>query len=318
MTLQQIHYLMQIEDAGSINRAAEQLYVSQPALTSALREAEEELGFRIFNRTSRGISLTRDGAEFLSQARQIYQQYDLLMGKYGSERRIRQKFGISSQHYSFVVEAFSNMTKHYDTAEYQFSILETRTGDVIRNVTTGKSDIGILFLSSYNHRFLTKIFREELLEFHPLIECSAYVYLHKNHPLARRESISFEELLPYPCIQFDQGSGSTAYLAEEILIDRNYPRVIHTNDRATNLNLMKSIHGYTLCSGIISENLNGTDFAAIPFREDRKNRNQTMRIGYILKKGTVPNELTSEFIREMQKCVGLPAVQEEAGASDPG
>lgn len=303
MTLQQIYYLTQIADSGSINKAAERLFLSQPALTNTVKEAEEELGFRVFNRTSRGISLTRDGSEFLSQARQVYEQYDMLMDRYGTQRKIRQRFGISTQHYSFIIKAFSNMTRRYDTSLYQFSVLETRTIDVIRNVITGKSDIGILHLNGYNHRFITKLLREELLEFHPLIECNAYVYLHKSHPLARQQSITFQELLPYPCIQFDQGAESSSFLAEEILSDRDYPRVIKTSDRATNLNLMLSIHGFTLCSGIISSDLNGSDFIAIPFQEDRKNKNQVMRIGYILKKGTVPNDLMESFLSEVRQCL---------------
>lgn len=303
MTLQQIYYLIQIADTGSMNRAAEKLFLSQPALTSAVREIESELGFRVLNRGARGISLTRDGSEFLSRARQLYEQYDLLMDRYGAGRRIRQRFSISTQHYSFVVKAFANMTRRYDTLHYQFSVLETRTIDVIRHVVSGKSDIGILYLSSYNQRFLTKLLKEELLEFHPLIECSAYVYLHRSHPLASRKALSFDELLPYPCIQFDQGESSSDFLAEEILIDRDYPRIVKTSDRATNLNLMVSIQGYTLCSGIISEDLNGSDFIAIPFQEDRKNKNQTMRIGYLLKKGAVPNDLTRSFIAEVEQCL---------------
>ena len=303
MTLQQIYYLTEIADAGSINRAAEKLFLSQPALTNAVKEAEEELGFRLFNRNSRGISLTPDGTEFLARARELHQQYELLMDRFGASRQIRQRFSISTQHYSFVTQAFANMTRRFDTNEYQFSVLETRTIDVIRNVISGKSDVGILYESSFNHRFLSKIFREELLEFHPLIECNAYVYLYKDHPLASLNAISFEELQPYPCIQFDQGEDSSAFLAEEILSDRDYPRVIKTSDRATNLNLMRSIQGYTLCSGIISRDLNGSDYVAIPFREDRHNKNQTMRIGYILKKGTVPNDLMLHFLEEIERCL---------------
>lgn len=301
MTLQQIYYLIRIADAGSINRAAETLFLSQPALTNAVKEIEEELGFPVLNRTPRGISLTGDGREFLSQARQLYEQYALLMDHYGAERRIRQRFGISTQHYSFVIKAFANMTRRYDTLKYQFSVLETRTIDVIRNVIDGKSDIGILHLSHFNQRFLQKLLKDALLEFHPLTECNAYVYLHRSHPLAGQKSISFAELLPYPCIQFEQGKDSSDFLAEEILIDREYPRVIKTSDRATNLNLMVSIQGYTLCSGIISKDLNGPEFTAIPFLEDEKNKNQTMRIGYILKKGTVPNDLLLSFVAEIKQ-----------------
>ncbi|MDO4619412.1 MAG: LysR family transcriptional regulator [Lachnospiraceae bacterium] len=301
MTLQQIRYVLTINDSGTMISAAEKLYISQPALTASLKDLENELGIRIFSRSPHGMTPTRDGASFIARARNLYQQYELLEDAYSVESNRRQEFGISTQHYSFVVQAFSQMLQDFDTGKYHFSLLETTTTNIIRNVAEGRSEIGILYLSDYNSRYLKRLFTENQLEFHPLIKCSAYVYLAKSHPLADRSSITFEELMDYPCLQFEQGSQGSSFLAEEILSDREYLRTITTNDRATNLNLMKSINAYTLCSGIISEELNGSDYIAVPFHEDRRHRNQSMTIGYLIPRGSVLNKIGTVFIEEIQK-----------------
>lgn len=195
------------------------------------------------------------------------------------------------------------MTRRFDTDEYQFLVLETRMSDIIRNMVSGKSDVGILYESSSNHRSLSEIFREELLELRPLVECNAYVCLYKDHPLVSLNTVSLEELQPYLCIQFDQKGDSSAFLAEKVLSDRDYPHVIRTSDRTTNLNFMCSVRGYTLRSGIISCDLNGSDYVAVSFREGRHNRNQTIQTDYIFKKGTAPNDPMLHLLEEIGRCL---------------
>ena len=301
MTLLQLHYALTIASIGSMNKAAEQLYVSQPTLTSAIHELETEIGVPIFARTNRGVVTTEDGADFLEYARQIYQQYELLEQKFIKKRVARRKFGISTQHYSFVAKAFVEMVKHFDTEQFEFSLRETRTLDVIRDVGENRSELGIVFRSKYNRKVLSKLLAERDLEFHPIIECSANVYLWKQHPLAGNESISLKELEPYPGLFFEQGSESSSYFAEEILIERDYPRIIRATDRASMLNLMVGLNGYTLCSGIICEELNGTDFITVPFREDKHNQNTTMEIGYIHRKGAPLSEISEILLEEIRK-----------------
>lgn len=314
MTLAQLHYVLAIAAAGSMNRAAEQLYVSQPTLTSAVRELESEIGFPVFARTNRGVVTTPSGADFLEYARQVCQQYELLESRFIRKRPPRRKFGVSTQHYSFVDKAFVEMVRHFGTERFEFSIRETRTLDVIRDVGENRSEIGILFRSRHNRRVLSNLLAERGLEFRPLIECSANVYLWKGHPLAGRESIGFEELAPYPGLFFEQGSESSSYFAEEILIEREYPRVIRATDRASMLNLMVGLNGYTLCSGIICEELNGTDYVAVPFREDRHNQNTVMEIGYIRRRGAPLSEIAEIFLGEIRRYLGL---QETPAIIDP-
>ncbi len=311
MTIQQLKYVIEISEKGSLNKATETLYVSQPSLTSALQELEKELGITIFNRGGKGVTLTNDGAEFLQYARQVVTQYDRLLEKYGKSGTLRKKFGISTQHYSFAVKSFVEMVKQFDTEEYEFAIRETRTREVIEDVTTGKSEVGILYLSEFNRKAIGKFLKTSQLEFHPLVHCEPYVYLWKGHPLADRSSIRLEELRDYPCLSFEQGATGSFYFAEEILSTYDYLRMIKATDRATMLNLMVGLNGYTLCSGIICEELNGSDYVAVAFEADPEEPAAgAMEIGYIVKENMILSKLAEQYIRELERYLREHAVRE--------
>ncbi|MDY4693600.1 MAG: LysR family transcriptional regulator [Blautia sp.] len=301
MTLMQLHYIITIAETGSLNKAADLLYVSQPSLTSAVKELEKELGITIFFRSGRGVTLTNDGTEFLLYAKQIYGQYESVMEKYGKGGSYKKKFGVSTQHYSFAVKAFVDMAKLFDMSQYEFAIRETKTKDVISDVSTMRSEIGVLYLSDFNRKSMTKLLNSAGLVFHHLIDCQAYVYLWKNHPLAHETSISFSQLEGYPCLSFEQGDNGAFYYAEEILTTNEYSQTIKANDRATMLNLMVGLNGYTLCSGIICEELNGSDYIAIPFKDDEYNQNSVMEIGYIIRKNTILSKMGEMYLESMKK-----------------
>ena len=285
-----------------MNKAAEVLFVSQPSLTSAVRELEKELGITLLNRGGKGVTLTNDGAEFLQYARQVVAQYERLLEKYGKGGTLRKKFGISTQHYSFAVKSFVEMVKQFDTDEYEFAIRETKTADVIEDVTTGKSEVGILYLSDFNRKAIGKFLKSNQLEFHSLIQCEPYVYLWKGHPLAKQKSIRLAELRDYPCLSFEQGVSGNFYFAEEILSTYDYIRTIKATDRATMLNLMVGLNGYTLCSGIICEELNGPDYVAIAFEaEEEEIAAGRMEIGYIVKANMLLSKLADQYIRELKR-----------------
>ena len=304
MTLQQLLYALTISEKGSMNKAAEALFISQPSLTLAMKELEKETGITIFRRSSRGVEVTSEGEDFLVNARQIYQQYELLRDKYCGSGDIKRKFAVSTQHYSFITKAFVETVKQYDTSQFDFAIRETKTQDVISDVGKLRSEIGILFESDFNRKAINKMLRDNDLDFTRLIDCRANVYLWKDHPLAGESSISMSMLKDYPCLSFEQGDQSSLYLAEEILGETEYPRTIKATDRATMLNLMVGLNGYTLCSGIICEELNGSDYVAIPFREDRNHKNVKMTIGYITKRHSVLSEIGETFISEVKRYLG--------------
>lgn len=301
MTLQQIYYALVIAEAGSMNKAAEKLFISQPTMTAAIKELEQETGITLFLRSNKGVSITNEGSEFLKYARQLYQQYDLLKQRFTEKTNVKRKFTVSAQHYSFTVKAFVEMVKQYDTLKYEFAMKETRTLDVINDVGSFRSEIGILFMSNFNRKYISRLLADNGLEFHPIVECRASVYLWKNHPLAHEKSISFKQLAQYPYLFFDQGDGESFFLAEEILSENDYLRTIRTSDRATMLNLMVGLNGYILCSGIICEELNGSDYIAIPYEADEENPNSTMQIGYIKLKDNPTSDIADTYIKELKQ-----------------
>lgn len=293
MTLTQLKYAISVADQGSMNEAAKQLYISQPSLSGSIRELEKEIGFDIFLRSNRGIVITPEGEEFLGYARQVTEQYRLLANRY-IEKEAKKKFSVSMQHYSFAVKAFVETVKRAGMENYEFAVHETKTYEIIENVRTFKSELGVLYMNDFNEHVLQKILRENQLKFTELFTCDTYVYLRSGHPLANHTIISMEELEPYPCLAFDQGKNNSFYLSEEMKSTYDYKRIIKANDRATMLNLMNGLDAYTLCSGIICEELNGDDSMAIPLKESEK-----MRIGYISRTGSNISPLGKIFIEEL-------------------
>lgn len=297
MTLQQLHYAIVISETGSMNKAAERLYIAQPSLTGAMQELERELGITIFHRSGRGVTLTNDGQEFIDYARQVYHQYETLAEKYAHPNELKKKFGVTTQHYSFAVKAFVEMAKSFDTAKYDFAIRESKTREVIDDVASLRSEIGILYLSDFNRNVITKILRANDIEFHELMDCKSYVFLWKNHPLADRTEIHGEELSDYPFLSFEQGGNDSFYFSEELSSMNDYSQTVKVNDRATMVNLMVGLYGYTLCSGIVCEELNGGDYRVIPLSDDSP-INGVMKVGYIVKKNQILSSVGKLYIEK--------------------
>ncbi len=291
ISLNQLRYAIALSDERSMNTAAAKLFISQPSLSAAIKELEEETGIEIFRRSNRGISLTPEGTEFIGYARQIIEQYSLMEARYISHEAVRDRFAVSTQHYSFVIEAFVKLVKLYGMDEYDLAVKETKTWEIINDVKDFHSEMGILYENEFNRKVLNKIFTENSLSFHPLFDCRIYVYLWKGHPLSGRKKIEIEELEEYPCLSFSQGQNNSFYFSEEVLSTYDYKRTIKANDRATMLNLMKGLNGFTLCSGIISEDLNGNDYCAIPLKSD-----EIMTIGYIKRKGIPLSSIAKKYL----------------------
>ncbi len=297
MTLQQLQQIITIANSNSMNEAAKKLFISQPNLSQVVKDVEQSIGTTIFIRSNRGIKLTPEGIEFIGYARQVVEQYALLEKKYiGKETK--KIFSVSAQHYSFAVKAFVETVKLVGMDNFEYAIHETRTHTVIDNVKNFNSEIGVLYLSDFNKNVLTKIFNENGLKFKELFTCDTYVYMWNGHPLAGKPSLSMEELKEYPCLAFEQGVSNSFYFAEEMKSTDEYIKLIRADDRATMLNLMVGLNGYTLCSGIISEELNGTDYVAVPLVAEE---NEKMHIGYIKHRDTKLSDLGEIYIQELLK-----------------
>lgn len=304
MTLQQLKYIITVAETGTITAAANKLYISQPSLTSAIRELEKEMNIQIFNRTNKGITLSKEGESFLRYARQVLEQAAILEDRFKDSAGGKKQFCVSTQHYSFAVNAFVDLIKEYGQEEYDFSLRETQTYEIIEDVAQMKSEIGILFMDDFNEKVIKKILKSHELEFHQLFVAKPHVFISSHHPLADRALIADEELEPYPYLSFEQGTHNSFYFSEEIFSASERKKNIRVRDRATLFNLLIGLNGYTVCSGVIDKELNGKDIIAVPLAPEETSSKAQMRIGYITHRRGLLSRLGNTYLDALNKYIG--------------
>jgi len=297
MNITQLKYVLEVAGSSSMREAASKLYVTQPALSASIRELEEELGILIFERTNKGISLTGAGREFLVYAKKAVGQYEILEDRYLSKDMDKKHFSVSTQHYNFAIKAFTEVIKQLNPDKYVFSIHETKTREVLEDVRNLKSEVGIVSFSGATEAVIIKLFREYQLEFTPLMRKEAYIYVWENHKLADREEVSIAEMKGYPCISFDQEEEGTFYLTEEAMADYSFDKMIKSDDRATSMELIHELGGYSVGSGMLSQDnaiLRG--LKAVKLKEE-----DPLVIGYIIRKGSNLSTYGQLYIEELLK-----------------
>ena len=296
MTLQQLKYVTIVAETGTITEAANRLYISQPCLTSAIHELEKEMNIIIFNRTNKGINITKEGGDFLGYARQVLEQAAILEDKYKKNAGGKKQFCVSTQHYSFAVNAFVDLIKKYGQDEYDFSLRETQTYEIIEDVAKMRSELGILFLNDFNETVINKILKSNELKFTQLFIAKPHVFISRKHPLAEKTIITNDELEMYPYLSFEQGEHNSFYFSEEIFSASERKKNIRVRDRATLFNLLIGLNGYTVCSGVIDKKLNGKDIIAVPLADEGD-----MRIGYIMHKKGMLSRLGETYLESLGK-----------------
>ncbi len=300
MTLQQLKYIIEIVNCGSMNMAAQKLFISQPTLSNAVKELENELQIKIFVRTNKGVILSTEGQEFLSYARQVLEQTELLEQRYLNGKPTRRLLSVSTQHYAFSVNAFVNLIKEYAQDEYDFTLRETKTHEIIDDVKNMRSEIGVIYLSHFNEQVMRKIIYDNELCFKKLFTAKPHVFMSAKHPLADKKSVTFADLEPYPCLSFEQGAYNSFYFSEEIHSTVTHPKNIHVSDRATLFNLVIGLNGYTISTGILSSDLNGTDIIAVPLESDEE-----IQVGYIYNKYAHLSNLAKNYIQKLEHYINM-------------
>lgn len=297
MNINQIKYVIEIAASSSMREAATKLFISQPALSASIRELEDELGILIFERTNKGISLTDEGREFLTYAKKAVGQYAILEDRYLTGNRDKEQFSVSTQHYNFAIRSFTNVIKKFQPDKFMFSIHETKTSEVLENVRSLKSEIGIISYSGSNEKLIKKLFKDYQLEFVPLMKKDTYAYVWENHKFAGREIISLEELKPYPCVSFDQSGDSNYYITEEAMADYDFDKMIKSDDRATTMEIIAELGGYSVGSGMLTEDsaiLKG--MVSIKLAEE-----DPLILGYIRRKNSSLSKYGEAYIEELLK-----------------
>ncbi|MBD2848299.1 LysR family transcriptional regulator [Paenibacillus sp. IB182496] len=299
MKLQQLEYVIEVAARGSMNEAAKRLYISQPSLSNAIKELEAEVGLVIFERTNKGISLSKEGAEFLGYARQVMEQVELLENRYLHAKPSPQHFSVSTQHYAFAVNAFVALVRQYGQDEYEFALRETKTYEIIQDVQSRRSEIGILYLNAFNAKVINRLLDQAKLKFTSLYTAQAHIFISAKNPLAQYDEVTLEQLQAFPYLYFEQGEYNSFHFSEEILSTLSHSKSICVNDRATLFNLLIGLNGYTISTGVLSADLNGNEIIPVPLASD-----ETIEVGWIAHRNSALTPLAAAYIEALHESLG--------------
>ncbi|UUZ84767.1 LysR family transcriptional regulator [Paenibacillus sp. P26] len=298
MTLQQLKYVIEVVKQGSINEAARRLFISQPSLSNAIRDLEIEIGIAIFERSNKGISLSKEGAEFLRYARQVVEQAEPLESRYLNAKPSPQHFSVSTQHYAFAVNAFVSLVQEYGQEEYELALRETKTYEIIEDVRSFRSEIGILYLNEFNEKVINKMLKSANLQFHSLFVAKPHIFISVRNPLAKQSIVTIEEPQQYPYLSFEQGEYNSFHFSEEILSTLTHKKSIRVSDRATLFNLLIGVNGYTISTGVLSADLNGNEIIPVPLDCE-----ETINVGWIAHRNVALSKLGTAYVEALKQAI---------------
>ncbi|MCY9665992.1 LysR family transcriptional regulator [Paenibacillus alginolyticus] len=298
MTLQQLKYVIEVANRGSINEAAKRLFISQPSLSNAIKDLEEEMQLAIFERSNKGISLSKEGIEFLSYARQVVEQAELLESRYLNAKPSPQHFSVSTQHYAFAVNAFVSLVQEYGQDEYELALKETKTYEIIEDVKNLRSEIGILYVNEFNGKVINKLLKTANLQFNSLLTAKPHIFISIKNPLAKQSIVTIDQLQNYPYLSFDQGEYNSFHFSEEILSTISHKKSIRVNDRATLFNLLIGLNGYTISTGVLSADLNGNEIIPVPLDCE-----ETIHVGWISHRNASLSKLGAAYIQALMQAI---------------
>lgn len=298
MTLQQLKYVIEVANRGSMNEAAKRLFISQPSLSNAIKDLEEEMQISIFERTNKGISLSKEGVEFLSYARQVVEQAELLESRYLNAKPSKQHFSVSTQHYAFAVNAFVKLVQEHGHDEYELTLRETKTYEIIEDVKSMRSEIGILYVNEFNGKVIHKLLKSANLQFSSLFTAKPHIFISIKNPLAKQSVVTIDQLQDYPYLSFDQGEYNSFHFSEEILSTLSHKKSIRVNDRATLFNLLIGLNGYTISTGVLSADLNGNEIIPVPLAIEEE-----IHVGWISHRNVTLSLLGAAYIDALKDAI---------------
>lgn len=295
MTIQQLRYIVSVVENGTITEAAKKLYISQPSLSNAIKDIEEEVGITIFIRSRAGIVVTPEGMEFVGYARQVLHQMALLEDKYISHTPGKIRFAVSSPHYVFTTNAFVDIVDQHGKERFEFILHETTTSQIIDDVKNRYSDLGIINVSRSNEGAVRKALEENKLSFHQLFITKPQVFMRADYPLAQKASVGVGDLITYPRLNYVHSSEEALHFASELFSDLSTEKSIEVSDTGTIVNLMLGTEAYYISNGFFPRYLKGDKIVAVPLDED-----ELMAIGYILSDKQELSEQGKAYIEKLR------------------
>ncbi len=297
MTLLQMSYILEIDRCGSMNKAAQRLFLSQSTLSSAILEAERELGITIFHRSNRGIRLTEDGKELLAQITPLVERSRKLE-RYYSRRRERDwlHLSVAAQRYPFCAKAFVELLQEPEQRPMQMSLKEMDMSAVIREVAQGESELGVIFVSDLTEHAVFRVLEEKSLRFQPLVRLKPQVFMRKGHPLAGESSVTVEQLRDFPHVVFAQPDGDLNFAEEAVPGSGvDFPRMVYVSDRATIYNVLAHTDCVSTGSGVLPAGYADESLLAIPLEGQ-----QDMRLGILHRRDIPLTETARAFVERLE------------------
>lgn len=297
MTLQNLRYVVEVANSQSFSKAAQSLFMTQSALSAAIRDVERELGIVIFRRTNRGVQITPDGEDCLRYCKEIIERADYLSMRYQNRGNLRTYFSVSSQHLPFAVRAFDELIDALDPEGYDVAIRETATLHILHDVSTGRSQVGVVAMTQRQISLINKSLYIHDLAFSELSRLNTYVFMRRRHPLADRDALTLDDLRPYPFVTYDQDQAPD-YYSEESLFFAPMMRNIHVSDRATKMSVIRSTDAFSV--GVDLPNFNqdiyfkrrNTEMVAIPFADHP----ETILIGILTRNGKALTGIGEKYV----------------------
>lgn len=297
MTLQNLRYIVEVARCRSFSKAAQALFMTQSALSAAVRETEEELGIQIFHRTNRGVTLTADGEDCVRHCREIVERSDYLAARYQNRDCVPTYFSVSAQHLPFAVRAFNELMESLPGDRYDVAFRETPTNQILHDVSTDRSALGIAVFLPEQLSLLRKALYIHDLSFVELARLNIFVFMRKRHPLAGRTSVSLSDLSDYPFVTYDQQK-APSYYSEECVFFDSLRKNVHVSDRATKMSILRSTDAFSIGADLPNFNLDiyfkrrNTELIALPFRDQP----EPLRVGYLQKSGRPLGDIAKQYL----------------------
>lgn len=244
MNTQHLKYVLEVEKAGSISRAAENLYMNQPHLSKVIKELEDSLGITIFKRTTRGVSPTKKGAEFLFFARKVLQQINELEDLYKPNGKSIKTFDIAVPRASYISHTFTEFVERLSgEAGFNFNYRETNSVRAIRNVADGVNNLGVVRYQQEYESYFRQLIKNKGLKCRKILDFSYLAIMSEEHPLAHKETLALEDFAGYiEIVHGDISVPSLPFARMGLgLQDRENGRTIAIYERGSQFELLNSI-----------------------------------------------------------------------------
>ncbi|WP_270659544.1 LysR family transcriptional regulator [Paraclostridium bifermentans] len=247
MKLEQIVYALEIARCGSISKAAKNLLLTQPNLSSSIKNLEDDIGFKIFQRLPRGVSVTTKGTQFLEYAESICKDLENINAIGSNSNSLTPiNFSLSTQSFSYIMDNFLALHSNYNSNITNFKIKHSHYFEVLDDVVRKQADIGIISISNEHMDLWNKLFKSKNIEFNPITSGKLHGYILDSHPLFNKENLVIEDLFEYPLVTCNHDDYNALYSNDFYKNKLSFKNNILVSDYEALIYTMESVNAATI------------------------------------------------------------------------